>query len=73
MDIKGPFSMESKKWLALVIIDDYSSYMITNKHFSEISTNDVISELNHYIQINGKIITDRDPRFKELLEKMVCR
>jgi len=70
MDIKGPFSMDGEKWRTLVLIDDFSSYMISNRHFPNIDTNDVISELNHHIQINGKpgkIITDKDPRFKETL------
>lgn len=46
--------------------------MISNKHFSNIDTNDVIGELNYHIQINGKpgkIITDKDTRFKETLQE----
>jgi transposase InsO family protein len=69
MDIKGPFSIDGERKLALDIIDDYSRFRLSCKLFTAIATKDVIDELSRCFQLYGKkpkkILVDQGSQFWE--------
>ncbi len=68
MDIKGPFRIDGESKLALIIIDDYSRYLISSTLFDSISTEDVEEVLLKCFERYGlpkKILVDRGPQFRE--------
>jgi transposase InsO family protein len=68
MDIKGPFRIEGRAMLALIIIDDYSRYLISCRLFRSIATEHVTGELSDCIEKHGtprKILVNHGPQFKE--------
>jgi len=75
LDLKGPFTVQGKKWYFLICIDDYSRYIICAEQFNYCPT---ILEILAAIQpaINQyrpkNILTDNNP-FKEGWEQLLAR
>lgn len=69
MGIKGPFTIDGERKIALDIIDDYSRFRLSCKLFAAINTKDVSSELSRCFQLYGKkpkkILVDHGSQFWE--------
>lgn len=68
MDIKGPFLIDGKRMLAIVIIDDYSRFMINIVILPTIETSDVTTVLSQSFKSCGKpkkILVDQGSQFRE--------
>jgi len=72
IDIKGPFTIDGKRVNALLILDDYSRFLISVKLFKSINTEMVTEELNDCIKLYNepnRILSDNGPQFREQYEK----
>jgi transposase InsO family protein len=72
IDIKGPFLIDGKRLNALLILDDYSRFLISVKLFKSITTDVVTQALGQCISTYnspGKILSDNGPQFRETFEK----
>ena len=68
IDIKGPFLIDGERWNALLILDDYSRYLLSIQFLKKVTTEAVTMEMNHCIttyQAPEKILTDNGPQFRE--------
>jgi len=69
IDIKGTFSIDGERKLALDILDDYSRFRLSCKLFPTIETNDVTDELSRCFQLYEKkprkILGDPGPQFRD--------
>lgn len=71
IDIKGPFTIDGKRVKALVILDDYSRFLVSVKLFKSVTTEVVTQELNHCIETYSKphsILSDNGSQFREQFE-----
>lgn len=67
IDIKGPFLMDGERWNALLILDDYSRYLLSIHFLKKVTTEAVTQEMNHCItmyETPEKILTDNGPQFR---------
>lgn len=71
IDIKGPFLLNGERFKALVILDDYSRYLLSAGLFKSITTEVVTKQLNHCIETYSEpnsILSDNGPQFREQFE-----
>ena len=69
LDIKGPFTLQGKKYWFIVCIDDFSRYLLVTKQLDhDPTTNDILSALVPLMLKHKpeKILTDNGPQFKEI-------
>jgi putative transposase len=72
IDIKGPFLIDGKRMNALLILDDYSRFLVSVHLFKSITTDVVTQALDQCISTYntpGKILTDNGPQFRDTFEK----
>jgi transposase InsO family protein len=72
IDIKGPFLIDGKRLNALLILDDYSRFIVSVQLFKSITTDVVTQTLDHCISTYdspSKILADNGPQFRESFEK----
>jgi transposase InsO family protein len=68
IDIKGPFLINGKRVNALLILDDYSRYLLSVQFFQKVTTDVVTQELKNCVikyRKPGKILTDNGPQFRD--------
>jgi hypothetical protein len=68
IDIKGPFLMNGKRVNALLILDDYSRFLLSIQFFQKITTDTVTQELKNCVikySKPGKILADNGPQFRD--------
>jgi transposase InsO family protein len=68
VDIKGPFLLDGERVKALVILDDYSRFLLSARLFKSVTTDVVTQELNRCIQVYSKpnsILSDNGSQFRE--------
>ena len=68
IDIKGPFLLDGERVNALLILDDYSRFLVSVHLFESITTDVVNEEINNCIgKYNrpNKILTDNGPQFRD--------
>lgn len=70
LDLKGPFTVQGKKFYIVVCIDDYSRYLILCELFDhDLTTMEIVSLLEEHMHKTGrvpeKVLTDRGGQFKE--------
>lgn len=71
IDIKGPFLLNGERFKALVILDDYSRYLLSAGLFKAITTEVVTQQLDHCIETYSEpnsILSDNGPQFREQFE-----
>jgi len=71
IDIKGPFLLNGERFKALVILDDYSRYLLSAGLFKSVTTEVVIQELNHCIETYSEpnsILSDNGSQFRDQFE-----
>jgi transposase InsO family protein len=72
IDIKGPFRINGKRLNALLILDDYSRFLISVRLFTSIRTEDITEVLDHCISTYdrpGKILADNRPQFRDTFDE----
>ena len=72
IDIKGPFLIDGKRMNALLILDDYSRFLVSLHLFKSITTDVVTQALDQCISTYnspGKILADNGPQFRDTFEK----
>ena len=72
IDIKGPFLIDGKRLNALLILDDYSRYLVSVQLLKSITTDVVTQILDQCISVYkspGKILADNGPQFRDIFEK----
>ena len=72
IDIKGPFRINGKRMNALLILDDYSRFLVSVRLFKSIKTDDITEILDQCIstyECPGKILADNGPQFRDTFEK----
>lgn len=72
VDIKGPFTIEGQRMLALVVVDDNSRYLISCTLHTSITADDVIETFNRVIQKGHKpckVLADLGPQFRDIFEE----
>lgn len=68
IDIKGPFLLDGERVKALVILDDYSRFLLSARLFKSVTTDVVTQELNRCMQVYSKpnsILSDNGSQFRE--------
>jgi transposase InsO family protein len=66
IDLKGPFSVQGKKYWFLVCIDDYSRFLVLAEQFNhELSTQKVTAVLEKLKRLPKAILSDHGPQFRE--------
>ena len=66
IDLKGPFSVQGKKWWFLVCIDDYSRFIIAAEQFDhELTTAETVAVLEKQHRLPKAILSDHGQQFKE--------
>lgn len=71
IDIKGPFLLNGERFKALIILDDYSRFLLSAKLFKSVTTEVVTQELSHCIETYSKpnsILSDNGSQFREQFE-----
>jgi transposase InsO family protein len=71
IDIKGPFLLNGERFKALVILDDYSRYLLSAGLFKSVTTDVITQELNHCIETYSEpnsILSDNGPQFRDQFE-----
>ena len=71
IDIKGPFLLNGERVKALVILDDYSRYLLSAGLFKSITTDVVTQELNRCIETYSEpnsILSDNGSQFRDQFE-----
>lgn len=73
IDIRGPIRIGNIRGYVLVILDDYSRYLVWCKFYERITSRIVLSALSYLAitkkQIPQKILADNGPQFKVIFEK----
>lgn len=72
IDIKGPFLIDGIRMNALLILDDYSRFLVSVHLFKSITTDVVTQALDQCISTHnhpGKILADNGPQFRDTFEK----
>lgn len=73
IDIRGPIKIGSLKGYVLVILDDYSRYLVWCNFYKKITTSTVLSALSYLSNTKKrspqKILADNGPQFKKTFEK----
>ena len=72
IDIKGPFLIDGKRLNALLVLDDYSRFLVSVQLFKSITTDVVTQALDHCISTYNspsKILADNGPQFRDTFEK----
>ena len=72
IDIKGPFLIDGERMNALLILDDYSRFLVSVHLFKSITTDVVTQALDQCISTYnspGKILADNGPQFRDTFEK----
>lgn len=72
IDIKGPFLIDGQRMNALLILDDYSRFLIAVQLFKSITTDLVTQTLDHCISTYAspeKILADNGPQFRDTFEQ----
>jgi len=65
-DLKGPYSVQGKRYWFFVCIDDYSRYLLVAEHFNHAPTSrELMNSLEALPQKPEKILTDNGPQFRE--------
>jgi len=73
IDIKGPFTLQGKKYYFLVCIDDYSRYMLLAEQFDHaLTTNNIIKAVEKIGILPDNILADNGPQFRKEWEDW-CR
>lgn len=75
LDLKGPFTVQGKKWYFLVCIDDYSRYIITAEQFDHCpNIQEILDSTRSFIDEfhPENILTDNNP-FKEGWEELLSK
>jgi transposase InsO family protein len=68
IDIKGPFRLDGKRLNAVLIIDDYSRFLLNVQLHPKVTTEIVTQDLHHCIKHYRKpqrILADNGPQFRE--------
>jgi len=66
IDIKGPFLLDGERWKALLILDDYSRFLLSIRLLKSVTTELVTQEISQCTtryQPPEKILTDNGPQF----------
>lgn len=73
IDIRGPIRIGNIRGGVLVILDDYSRYLVWCKFYRTITTETVISALHYIIETKKRqpqtILVDNGPQFRETFKK----
>jgi len=72
IDIKGPFTIDGQRMLALIITDDHSRFRISCTLFTAIETNDVLEDLTRCFSLYGlpkKVLVDHGTQFREMFRE----
>lgn len=72
IDIKGPFTIEGKRMLALVIVDDNSRYLLSCTLHMSITADDVLEALSMLVDKGHKpckILADLGSQFRDIFEE----
>jgi transposase InsO family protein len=70
LDIKGPFTVQGKKYWFVVCIDDYSRYLLLCEQFDhEPTTNEITVLLEELPRKPKNILTDNGSQFKKKWER----
>jgi transposase InsO family protein len=72
LDLKGPFTVEGKKYYFAIAIDDYSRYLLISKEFDYCpDTEELEDVMKPLIKKHKpkKILTDNGPQFKQKWEE----
>ena len=77
IDIRGPIRIGNVRGSVLVILDDYSRYLVWCKFYKRITTETVLSALSYLIVTKKRrpqrILADNGPQFKDTFEKACKR
>ena len=76
IDIKGPFRINGEKMNALLILDDYSRFLVSVRLFKSIKTDDITQVLDQCISTYKnprKILADNGPQFRDTFDKWCSR
>ena len=66
IDLKGPFSVQGKKFWFLVCIDDYSRFIVCAEQFDhELTTAETVAVLEKQKRLPKAILSDHGSQFKE--------
>jgi transposase InsO family protein len=71
IDIKGPFLLNGERFKALIILDDYSRYLLSAGLFKSVTTDVITQELNHCIETYSEpnsILSDNGSQFRDQFE-----
>ena len=69
-DLKGPYSVQGKRYWFFVCIDDYSRYMLIVEHFDHAPTSSELTRLLEKLPYKPeKILTDNGPQFREIWKR----
>ena len=71
IDIKGPFLLDGERVKALIILDDYSRFLLSARLFKSVTTDVITQELNRCIETYSKpnsILSDNGSQFREQFE-----
>lgn len=72
IDLKGPYTVQGKKYHFAVCIDDYSRYIIVAEQFDHVPTSKELQEVMrpHILEHKPKsILSDNGPQFRKQWEK----
>ena len=67
IDFKGPYRVQGRRYWFLVVIDDFSRYLVAARQFDhDPSTEEVTSVLGWLRRRPGAILSDHGPQFREM-------
>jgi transposase InsO family protein len=67
IDFKGPYRVQGRRYWFLVVIDDFSRYLVAARQFDhDPSTEEVTSVLGRLRRRPGAILSDHGPQFREM-------
>lgn len=72
IDIKGPFTIEGKRMLALIIVDDHSRYLLSCTLHMSITADDVLKTLSMLVDKGHKpckVLVDLGSQFWDIFEE----
>jgi len=70
IDLKGPFTVNGQKYWFLIVIDDYSRYVIISEQFDHIpTTREITGLLGCLGRKPESILSDNGPQFRKSWEK----
>jgi transposase InsO family protein len=73
LDLKGPFTVQGKKWYFLICIDDYSRYIVRAEQFDHFpKIQEILDTLQPFISKHHpqNILTDNNPFKQDWAEKL---